>query len=249
MIMSVALASPAPSFSERLFRVIEKLDYRIAVDDESRDAVFQLRYHAYERENIIAPTFSQRLSDRFDDLDNTMIVAIYLDGRIAATIRISVMTMDYPEGPDLPPFRDVVQPMIDQGQIIIDPTRHATDEAFSSAYPGLMPYLTTRVAWMAAEYFGADQILASVRIEHQAFYKRVFGCRLICEARPYPPLLKPLSLMTLDFKAERDKVLRRYPTFRSTLFEQRMLFQPGLPADIGRSGHAAAREAQAAVTA
>jgi hypothetical protein len=225
--MSVAALAPsAPSFSERLFSVLEKVDYRVAVTEADRDAVFRLRYEAYEREKAVVPSFSRRLSDHYDDLDNTMVVALHLDGRIAATIRVSVMTADQPDGPDRAPFLDVIGPMLDAGKVLIDPTRHATDEAFSNAYPGLMPYLTTRIAWMAAEHFDADVILASVRTEHQAFYRRVFGCELVCEPRPYPPLIKPLSLMTLDFKAARNKVLHRYPSFRSTLFERRMLFEP-----------------------
>jgi len=229
--MSVAALAPeAPSFSERLFKVLEQVDYRLAVTAAEREDVFRLRYGAYEREKAIVPGFAKRLSDRYDDLDNTMIFSLHLDGRIAATIRISVMTADHPDGPDREPFLDAVAPMLDAGKIIIDPTRHATDETFSNAYPGLMPYLTTRIAWMAAEYFGADIILASVRTEHQAFYRRVFGCELICEPRPYPPLIKPLSLMTLDFKRARAKVLARYPSFRSTLFERRMLFEPHLAA-------------------
>lgn len=225
--MSVAALAPsAPSFSERLFNALEKVDYRAAVSDADRDAVFRLRYDAYERERAVAPTPSRRLFDRYDDLANTMVTSIHLDGGLAATIRISVMTPEQPDGPDGPPFADVVGPMLADGKVLIDPTRHATDEAFSNAYPGLMPYLTTRVAWMAAEYFDADVILASVRTEHQAFYRRVFGCVLICEPRPYPPLTKPLSLMMLDFKAAREKVLQRYPSFRSTAFERRMLFEP-----------------------
>src|SRR5690606_18461967 len=72
-------------------------------------------------------------------------------------------------------------------------------------------------------------ILATVRAEHQAFYRRVFGFRLLCDPKPYASLIKPLSLMALDFAEARDRVHRRYPVFRSTLFERRMLFDLGVP--------------------
>jgi hypothetical protein len=77
---------------------------------------------------------------------------------------------------------------------------------------------------MAGEYFAADMILATVRTEHQAFYKRTFGHIVVRDARPYPTLIKPLSLMMLDYFAMKDRVHRRYPFFRSTFFERRMLF-------------------------
>ena len=44
-------------------------------------------------------------------------------------------------------------------------------------------------------------------------------------ARPYPTLMKPLSLMTVPCHPLKEQVLRRYPFFWSTLFERRMLFE------------------------
>ena len=58
-----------------------------------------------------------------------------------------------------------------------------------------------------------------------ALYRRVFGHKLVCEARHYPLLAKPISLMMLDYFAERDRVNRRQPFFRTTFFERRMLFE------------------------
>jgi hypothetical protein len=78
---------------------------------------------------------------------------------------------------------------------------------------------------MAAEYFNADFLLAAVRTEHQAFYKRLLGHRAICAPRPYPNLQKPISLMALNPAEARERVHRRYPFFRSSQFERRMLFE------------------------
>ncbi len=73
--------------------------------------------------------------------------------------------------------------------------------------------------------FNADIGTATVRAEHQAFYRRVFMHKVLCPPRPYPTLTKPLSLMAVDFHAKREKVFQRYPIFRSTFFERRMLFE------------------------
>jgi hypothetical protein len=78
---------------------------------------------------------------------------------------------------------------------------------------------------MAAEHFSAEHFVVAVRAEHQAFYKRTFGHRLICGPRSYPLLSKPITLMTVRQAAVADQVHRRYPFYRSTFFERRMLFE------------------------
>jgi hypothetical protein len=91
-----------------------------------------------------------------------------------------------------------------------------------------LPYVTVRLAWISGEYFRPHLAIATVRTEHQAFYKRIFGKQVVAAARPYPTLTKPLSLLTLDYFAAKDKVNQRYPFFVSTEAERRALFElPG----------------------
>jgi hypothetical protein len=45
------------------------------------------------------------------------------------------------------------------------------------------------------------------------------------EARHYPTLKKPISMMGLEYPEAREKVHQRYPFFRSTFFERKMLFE------------------------
>ena len=47
----------------------------------------------------------------------------------------------------------------------------------------------------------------------------------MCPPRLYPNLQKPVSLMALDYRVARERVHQRYPFFRSTYFERRMLFE------------------------
>lgn len=215
-------ASPLP-FSERISALLEKVDYRLAVTDEDRDAIYRLRYDAYLKEGAIPPSFARRFSDKYDDLDNCLSYAVFVDGELAASLRLHVASASYPKLPALGVFADILVPRLEAGLTIIDPTRFVIDQAIARRHPEL-PYVTTRIGWMAGEYFRADMILATVRTEHQAFYKRVFGHQTIADARLYPTLIKPLSLMILDYFAMKDRVHQRYPFFRSTLFERRMLF-------------------------
>ncbi len=221
---ALALASSGGSFAENGQRLLERLDYRRAETEEEREAIFRLRYDCYLGEGAILPNFEQRFTDPFDDMGGTWLFGVYLDGRIVASMRICVATADFPELPAMWSFGAEVLPLLEAGQIVIDPTRFVVDKNVSREHPHLA-YMTARIGWIAGEYFQANTILATVRREHQAFYRRVFNYKLVRDPRPYPTLLKPLSLMTLDYFAERDRVNQRYPFFRSSVFERRMMFE------------------------
>jgi hypothetical protein len=220
---ALAFAEAPQTFSERVARLLEKVDYRLALDDDDKDAIYRLRYDAYLREGAIGPSFSRRFQDKFDDKDNTWTYGFYIDGRLVGSIRIHIATSAYPDMPALLSFPEILGPELDAGKVIIDPTRFVIDWRASRAYPELR-YVVVRLPFVACEFFEADLLLATVRTEHQAFYKRVFGHQVAAPARPYATLVKPLSLMTLDYLADKDRVQQRYPFFRSTFFERRMLF-------------------------
>ena len=194
------------------------------IREEEREEIFRFRYQCYLGEKAILPNPEERFTDHYDDLGGTWLIGVYLEGRIVASMRICIATSEFPELPAMWAFRDEVQPLLDAGQIVIDPTRFTVDREVSREHPHLA-YMTARIGWLAGEYFQANTILATQRREHQAFYRRVFHYKLLAEPRHYPTLIKPLGLMTLDYFAERDRVNNRYPFFRSTDFERRMMFE------------------------
>jgi len=225
--MSVLAVEAPESFVDRVDRLLERVDYRRADSTEERTAIFRLRHEAYLREGAIAPRLSGEFSDPFDDNENTWIFGVYVDGELASSIRLNITLPEESSFPTLDVFPDVLGAAVHAGKCFVDPTRFVADRAASRRYPEL-PYVTVRLPWMASEYFKADFLLAAVRPEHQAFYKRLLGHQVVCEPRPYPNLQKPISLMSLDYASARERVHRRYPFFRSTYFERRMLFERGL---------------------
>ncbi len=233
------IVTEAPSFSDRVSNLLDRIDCRLAVTPEELEAVYRLRYRAYLAENAIEPNASERFSDAYDETKNVWIFGLYYDGELASSIRIHVANSAQPEFPSHRVFADLLDPELEAGKVIVDPTRFATDKHLSKLLPGL-PYVTLRLCWLAAEYFSAEHFLVAIRTEHQAFYRRTFDHQLICDARPYPLLAKPISLMTVNFAEAADRVHRRYPFFRSSYFERRMLFQrPGdnAVADLMRKAH------------
>ncbi len=215
----------APSeLAVRVFQLLERVDYRLAESEEDRAAIGHLRYEAYLREGAIDPDPSQSFTDPHDDDINAWTFGVYIDDELAASLRLHIATKDCPVFPTLSVFPDLLEPEVQAGKTIIDPTRLVTDQRLARLYPSI-PYIALRLCWMAAMHFEADLSLAAVRPEHQAFYRRTFNQRPVCEPRPYPLLSKPISLMAVDHKTVADYVYRRYPFFHSTYFERRMLFE------------------------
>ncbi len=215
---------PQTSFSDRVSDLLDRIDCRVVETDEERDAVARLRYEAYLREGAIDPNTSKTFADPYDDKKNVWIFGLYIDDELASSIRVHVATRDFPVFPSLSVFSDLLEPELKAGKTIVDPTRFVTDKRLSRLYPGL-PYVTLRLCWLAAEHFEAEHFLVAVRAEHQAYYRRVFHHYSICGPRTYPLLSKPITLMTVNPKNVEDLVYRRYPFFRSTYFERRMLFE------------------------
>ena len=221
--VAVAVASGS-TFTDRVSRFLEIAQCRRADSDNERDAIFRLRYQAYLREGAIEPSGDQRLFDRYDDADNALIFGIHVDGELASSFRLNIASEEYPDMPAQQVFSDILGPLLKAGKTIVDPTRFVVDHRLRQRYPELR-YASVRLAWAATEYFQADLLLATVRAEHQAFYRRVFGHQVMCDCRPYPKLTKPISLMALDYHAERRRVLQRYPFFASSEQERSLLFE------------------------
>ncbi|MGB7286830.1 MAG: hypothetical protein WBC71_07855 [Salaquimonas sp.] len=217
-------------FSERLNGYLQDADYRVACNSSEREALFALRYRSYRREETIAENPQKRFTDDYDLMDNCWLFGVYLDERLVSSIRFHIISPESPKGPAYDVFPDIVRPMVVAGKTIVDPTRLVVDREMTELYPEL-PYVTIRSAFMAAEHFEAEYMLATVRKEHQAFYKRMFGFTELCEPRPYPMLMKPISLLAANMPLQRDTVVGKYPIFLSSFTERRMLFeqdnQPG----------------------
>jgi hypothetical protein len=220
---SLSVESPS-RLDGRVERLLERVDYRRADSAEERAAIYKLRYQAYRREGAIAPNLSEQFSDPVDERENVWLFGVYIDGRLASSIRMSISLPGETYVPALDVFSDILLGETMAGKRVIDPTRFVTDRECSLLFREL-PYVTIRLPWVAAEFFGANVLLATVRAEHQAFYRRLLGHQPVCPPRPYPNLQKPISLMTLDYTDARERVLARHPFFRSTYFERRMLFE------------------------
>ena len=211
--MEAGLGSTASRFSERVLQLLERAEHRCADTCTEKEAVYRLRYEVHMRQGLIEPRADGRLYDKaLDDAPDAWIMTTFIDGELASTLRIHVAADENGALPSLGVFPDVIMPHLRLGCVIVDPTRPAARLEFARRFPQL-PFVALRPAWLAAEYFEADFVIATVSEEHQAFYRRVFGYAPWCEPRDYPDVNCKTACMGLNFRAARAHVEARYPFF------------------------------------
>src|ERR1700712_3844292 len=206
--------------------LLDNVDYRLAETLEQKEEMYRLRYRAYLREGAILPNADERVTDKFDNSPWSWIFGVYIHGELCSSIRGSVAPPQHPTSPSVEVFPDILRPELARGRTLVDPTRFVADPEKARRYPEL-PYATVRLGYIAGVHFNAELGLATVRAEHQAFYRRIFLQQPLCEPRLFPGLLKPVGLMAAHYPTLREKVFARYPYLHSSAFERRMLFGRG----------------------
>ena len=212
-----------PTFNEKLSLALQNVNYRVARTPADRDAIFALRYRGYLLDGGIGPNSSQRFSDAWDDVDNALLLGMYMDGRLASTVRFHVNRPDGVRMPAMDTFGDVLEPHLAAGKVIIDPTRFVVDAEMARNGPEI-PYLTLRMIAMAGEHFCADLILATIRVEHLVVYRRMVGHRPISEPREYPLLARKIVCTAVDLETMRATAYGRHPFLDSTPREREGIF-------------------------
>jgi hypothetical protein len=220
---NLATTSFENDFANYLASLSSRIEWVRAETTEERQAIFRLRYQAYLREGMIPANPFEKFTDVADSAENGYLFGVYIDGKLASSLRLHIGSKDYPDVPSLGVFPHVLQPLLDAGRVIVDCTCLVADEGLSRQYP-VLPYITLRPCMLAAEYFRADNLFAAVRLEHLAFYRRAFNYRVLCEPQQYPPLTKHLSLMTLYFPVAVNQLYEKYPFLCSSPFERDRLF-------------------------
>lgn len=223
--MSAASGQQMASASQAnaLADIIDRLDYRRVGPEEFDDPVFRLRYEAYRREEFIPFNSAGTLFDEFDAQPNAYCYGVYIDDELVSSLRIHHLTPECRMSPSYSVFTDWLDPLLDEGKSFIDPSRFTTDLDASLAYPAL-PFLTLRLAVMATKYFNTSHGIHSVRPEHGAFYKRIWGAKPFAPPRYYHGLSFPMELWITESQQVYERTLRRFPLFASTAEERERLF-------------------------
>jgi hypothetical protein len=218
--------SVSQSFSDRVVRLLERVEHRVATTPAEREAAFRLRFEAYNRIGFLQRSDDDRLYDpRYDDAANAWITTTFLDGQLVGTVRVNIGTGENAILPGLQVFADVLVPRLSAGEVIAEFTRLAARPSLSGVHPELA-YIVMRPAFMAAEHFDADCAVGTPRAEHIAFYRRAFGATVWRPPRDYPGLTAKLACVGADYRLARQFIELRYPFFKSDPAEREALFGP-----------------------
>lgn len=214
---------PLSNFARQLLQFLDRVEYRRVVHMEDLETIGRLRYRSYRTRNVMDESEVPMIIDDIDRDSHAFVYGIYIDGQLVSTLRIHYITPDHRRGTSYALFRDILDPLLNSGMSFIDSTRFAADPELLREYPAT-PYVTLRIAAMASEYFDADQCLASVKPEHMAFYKRIFGTNMVAEAREHEGYGIKVGLGAAPIRSIRDAVAIRFPFFKSQPHERRAMF-------------------------
>ncbi|WP_246831399.1 N-acyl amino acid synthase FeeM domain-containing protein [Pseudotabrizicola formosa] len=194
-----------------VIEALQRSRYKVLSERAELEEIYRLRYKCYLAEEAIGENETGMLTDALDDAPNCVHVAIEVDGKVQAAMRLHLLSDLSLTSPTLDVFPELAE-HLKKGQTILDPTRFVIDpEARKMRVP--IHFLALRIPFLAAIFYDIDLALASVRTEHIAFYRRYLGYTLAIKARDYPGLKKPLHLLTANFRKQRDAVLARSPVF------------------------------------
>ncbi|MER8689723.1 hypothetical protein [Mesorhizobium sp. M1136] len=215
------------SFARNVSAMLERTEYRRCDKGEDLEDIYRLRYKSYRSNDMVPDNENHTIHDELDEVPNVFRFGVYIDQELVSTLRIHHVTLSTPRSPSTKAFGDIVRPMLGEGMSFICPSRFASDPEWSRVYPQI-PYLTLRLAGMACFHFNAPYCLSTIREDHAGFYKRIYYAEKISEPRAYPGVYNKVVLYRADVGAIRERSLSRFPFFRSTPMEQRMLFNaPG----------------------
>lgn len=211
------------SFCDRVASLLANIDCKPARSGNQREEIFRLRCAAGVRAEAVAPPSSLSFWDRYDYAGNVHLLGLYIDDELASSVRLHIAAGSQQLLPSLGLFADMLQPKLDDGQVIIDCTRFVVDEHLCRVYREL-PYATLQFCMLAAEHFNAKYLITTASPAHEAFYRRAFSYKAASAPRRHPDLASSVRLMTLHYPTAADSLRRRYPFFRSTAAERQRLF-------------------------
>jgi hypothetical protein len=215
-------------FSDKLLGLLDRVEYRRVETSEDMEDIARIRYKAYKAGAVMhLGAETPLLIDEVDFDSHAYVFGIYYEERLISTVRLHHVTPEHRVTSSGKVFPEETKAFLDAGMTFIDPVRLAADPEIWSEMPAI-PYLTLRLATMAADYFDADRVLQMVKPAHAAFYRRVFDGDFVASPKSNQgKFIIDLMLMATRCKDVRSSLYARFPFFKSEAYERRMLFARG----------------------
>lgn len=215
-------AGSEKSLNSKIMEVLDGIEYRRidTLEDIAEAAV--IRTSAYTVSNLLTLN-GIPLVDEVDFDSHAYVFGVYLGGRLISTVRLHHVTPDHRVTTTFSVFPDHLNAWLDAGKSFIDPVRFAADPEVAKGIPSL-PFVTLRLAVLAAVHLGTDYVVQLSTARHAAFYRRIFQGKQVAEPIVGGKFNIPLALQATDVAETIDGLLERFPFFRSTHAERAALF-------------------------
>lgn len=210
------------AFEREVLDVMDNIDYRRIKTRSDMEEIGHLRQRAFDAFDIYDQKFGSCVIEDMDFDPLAHVFGVYYRGELASTVRIKKVTADNRVSSAITIFGDVMNPLLDQGMVFVDPCRLAIDREISRHVPGL-PIITSRLAIIATLFHEADYCLFACKQLHSGFYRRIFNATML--AGPYQPEGFNVQAVLLgNGVAGRQDLFDRYPMFQFQDTEARLLF-------------------------
>ena len=211
-------------FLQKAQKTLDMIEYRKITTSKEIEDVQRLRFEAYSRENNVFSDKAFLRSDKFDNEKNAEIFGLYIENRLASSLRLHRVTAETPQTPSAVYFPEFFMTRLARGDCFLEPTRFVASEEFARRFPSLH-FMTMRVCFMATVHYGVPFIMCSVRAEHGSYYRRYFGMEAEVVGKTVPTISVPADLYVGDVAEKLPLVEKRLPFMRSTREERMALFE------------------------
>lgn len=219
--------SESATFTDKIFDFLDRTEYRRVRTQEDLNEIGRFRFRAFDAKPVYTEKFDGVILDSVDNDPYAMTFGIYIDEKLASSVRLHVLTPEHRVSPALDMFPSHLEPLLDQGVTFIDPSRFTVDLTQTGEIVGL-PHITLRLAVMATRYFRADFCLSCVKKEHAPFYRRTFRATAVAGPHRFPGMGVDAVLFASS-RSSFDDIIARYPLYNYLPREAELLF--GTPAD------------------
>lgn len=153
---------------------------RLALNPETRERVFRLRYECYRRTGAIPPNVTGLFSDSYDELPNHFSFLLENESIAQATVRISVVRpeLGWTAAPSRSVFGD--HPAFPTSSYVEASRLCFADQARRGLLFRMLANLTA-----LADHHQVEWLVACPRVEHAHLYKQLFGFAPLAEPRQY----------------------------------------------------------------
>ncbi|MCR9123532.1 MAG: hypothetical protein NXH91_14805 [Phyllobacteriaceae bacterium] len=208
--------------ANRLLSVMDAVEYRRISTPEDFEDVGALRLRAFNPRDIYESKFESPVIEPLDFDPDTYVFGLYHADQLVSSMRLNLLSADTPPTPAMEYFSETLSPLLAQGMVFVDPSRFAIDPDLAPTVPAL-PLLTHRLSTMMTLHKGADYCLCLIKLQHEAYYRRVFGATRL--AGPIHPDGLFIDVVLLGIpRSNVDYIMSRNPLFHYTETEARLLF-------------------------